>query len=66
MAKNKKTPISDKVAGFLFEEIIDILVKRYEACPEKDTKSFLDFCIELKNLSREKRGKKGVTNDSNP
>ena len=70
MAKNKKpfkkkqkVAISDRIAGCLFEEILETLLKRYRESAEKETISFEEYCNKLINLSKEKRQKKGVMND---
>lgn len=57
--KANKIKFSEKAAGFLFEEIINTLLKRYRESTEKDTISFEEYCIKLISLSKEKRQQKG-------
>ena len=58
--KNKnKVKISDKVAGALFEQIIDVLIDKYHKSDEKETMTFEEYCVSLKELSINERKKKG-------
>ena len=56
-ANVKKVKFADKAANFLFSEIIDTLVKRYDESVEKETMSFKEYCIYLRDLSNKEAGK---------
>ena len=57
----KKASVSDRAANFLFCEVIDVLIKKYHSSSEKETMSFEDFCIRLRDLSINKINGKEIT-----
>lgn len=59
---NNKVKFSDKMAGVLFEQIIDTLISKYHKSDEKETMTFEEYCISLKELSINERKKKGESN----
>lgn len=55
--KKQKSAVSDRVASYLFTEIIDVLIKKYEKSNERSNMDFMTYCIRLRDLSIEKVGK---------
>lgn len=55
--QNNKVKFGDKAMNFLFCDIIDALVKRYDESEEKETMSFKSYCIRLRDLSNKAVGK---------
>ena len=59
--KNKKQRIKfgDKAMNVLFCQIIDTLITRYDKSAEKETMSFKEYCLYLRDLSNKAVGKVG-------
>ena len=56
-AKKQNVAVSDRVASYLFAEIVDVLIKKYEKSDERFNMDFMTYCIRLRDLSIEKVGK---------
>ena len=52
--QTKKVKISDKAMSFMFCEVVNALLDKYEQSEQKETMSFQEFCIQLRDLSIEK------------
>ena len=59
--RNNKVKFGDKAMNFLFCDIIDALIKRYDESDEKETMSFKAYCIRLRDLSNKAVGKDVVS-----
>ena len=55
--QKNKVKFGDKAMNFLFCDIIDALIKRYDESDEKETMSFKAYCIRLRDLSNKQAGK---------
>lgn len=55
--KKQNVAVSDRVASYLFAEIVDVLIKKYEKSDERFNMDFMTYCIRLRDLSIEKVGK---------
>ena len=59
--QTKKVKVSDKAASFLFCEIIEALLKKYEQSNEKaENMSFEDYCRILVDMSKDKVNNKNL------
>ena len=57
MKNNKlKVKATDKVAGLLFNKVIETALDQYDKSAEKETMSFRAFCIGLVGLSNKRIG----------
>jgi len=64
--QNKRVKVSDKAANFLFCEIVETLLAKYEQSNEKaGNMSFEDYCRALVDLSKEKVNKNSVKEGEN-
>ena len=55
--KNQRVKFGDKAMNVLFCQIIDTLIARYDKSTEKETMSFEEYCLFLRDLSNKAVGK---------
>ena len=55
--KKQHVKFGDKAMNMLFSQIIDTLIARYHKSAEKETMSFEEYCLFLRDLSNKAVGK---------